>query len=104
MTIRFTNTLGGKKEDFEPLRPPRVGVYVCGPTVYGPTHVGHARSACAYDVLRRHLQWRGFDVLFVRNITDIDDKIIATANERGVDAALVAERYTREYEDAMRAL
>jgi cysteinyl-tRNA synthetase len=104
VTIRFTNTLGGAKEAFEPLDPGRVTIYVCGPTVYGATHVGHARSAVAFDILRRHLLWRGYEVLFVRNITDIDDKIIASANELGVDTAVVAEKYTREYEDAMRAL
>jgi len=104
MTIRFTNTLGGRKEDFEPLDPPRVNVYLCGPTVYDVPHVGHARPEIVFDVLRRHLRWRGYDVLFVRNITDVDDKIINKANELGVDAALVAERYTRAYDDAMRAL
>ena len=104
MTLRFTNTLGGDKEEFVPLSAPKVGIYLCGPTVYDIPHVGHARAAVVFDVLRRHLSWRGFDVLFVRNITDVDDKIINKSNELGVDAALVAERYTRVYEDAMRAL
>ncbi len=104
MTIRFTNTLGGVKEDFTPLDPSRVTIYLCGPTVYDVPHVGHARSAVVFDILRRHLRWRGYEVLFVRNITDVDDKIINKANELGVDAALVAERYTRAYDDAMRSL
>ncbi len=104
MTLRFTNTLGGAKESFEPIDPPRVGVYVCGPTVYDVPHVGHARAAVVFDVLRRHLTWRGFDVLFVRNVTDVDDKIINRANDDGIDPAIVAERYTRVYDDAMRAL
>src|SRR5687768_15860458 len=104
MTLRFTNTLGGDKADFEPLQPGKVGIYLCGPTVYDIPHVGHARAAVVFDVLRRHLSWRGFDVLFVRNITDVDDKIINKSNELGVDSALIAERYTRVYEDAMRAL
>jgi cysteinyl-tRNA synthetase len=102
--IRFTNTLGGEKVAFEPLNPPRVNIYVCGPTVYDIAHVGHARNEVTYDVLRRYLVWRGFDVFFVRNITDVDDKIIARGNELGVDPAVVAERYAREYEDSMRAL
>jgi cysteinyl-tRNA synthetase len=102
--IRFTNTLGGDKEDFDPLGPPRVNVYVCGPTVYDVAHVGHARAAVAFDVLRRHLTWRGYDVFFVRNITDVDDRIIARAKELGVDPAVVAERYTRSYEGDLKAL
>ena len=104
MTIRFTNTLGGEKVDFEPFDPSRVTIYVCGPTVYDVPHVGHARPEIVFDTLRRHLIWRGYDVLFVRNITDVDDKIINRANELGVDPMLVAERYTRAYDDAMRAL
>ena len=102
--IRLTNTLGGEKTAFEPLDPPRVTIYVCGPTVYDVAHVGHARNEVTYDVLRRYLSWRGYDVFFVRNITDVDDKIIARANELGVDTAVVAERYTRAYDDSMRRL
>ncbi len=104
MTIRFTNTLGGAKLDFVPLIEGRAGIYVCGPTVYDVPHVGHARAAVVFDVLRRHLIWRGYEVFFVRNITDVDDKIINKANELGVDSAVVAERYTRTYDDAMRGL
>src|SRR5687767_14389158 len=104
MGIAFTNTLGGRKEPFEPANPPRVTVYVCGPTVYDSTHVGHARAAVVFDVLRRYLIWRGYEVLFVQNFTDVDDKIINRANELDVDWAIIAERYTREYDDAMRAL
>ncbi len=104
MTIRFTNTLGGQLEEFTPLDPSRVNIYLCGPTVYDVPHVGHARPEIVFDILRRHLRWRGYEVLFVRNITDVDDKIIAKANELGVDAALVAEGYTRAYDDAMRSL
>jgi cysteinyl-tRNA synthetase len=102
--IRFTNTLGGEKIPFEPINPPRVGMYVCGPTVYDVAHVGHARNEVTYDVLRRYLMWRGYEVFFVRNITDVDDKIIARAGELGVDTAVVAERYTRAYDDSMRRL
>jgi cysteinyl-tRNA synthetase len=104
VTLSFTNTLGGAKQPFEPLDPPKVRVYVCGPTVYDVPHVGHARAAVVFDVLRRHLTWRGYDVFFVRNITDVDDKIINRATEDGVDAMVVAERYARIYQDAMRRL
>src|ERR687895_2845889 len=98
MAWRFPNTLGGAKEHFEPLEPGKARVYVCGPTVYDVPHVGHARAAVVFDVLRRHLTWRGYDVLFVRNITDVDDKIINKANELDVDSSLIAERYARAYE------
>jgi cysteinyl-tRNA synthetase len=104
MTIRFTNTLGSSEDVFEPLDPPRVRIYVCGPTVYDIPHVGHARAAVVFDVLRRHLVWRGYDVFFVRNITDVDDKIIKRANDDGVDSAVIAERYTRVYQEAMQRL
>jgi cysteinyl-tRNA synthetase len=104
MAIFLTNTLGGAKSEFVPADPARVSVYVCGPTVYDSTHVGHARAAVAFDVLRRHLMWRGMKVLYVRNITDVDDKIIDRARELGEDPAVLAERYTREYEEAMTAL
>jgi cysteinyl-tRNA synthetase len=104
MAITFTNTLGGRASAFEPSRPPRVGIYVCGPTVYDVPHIGHARAAVVFDVLRRFLTWRGYDVLYVQNITDVDDKIINRANADGIDTALVAERFTRAYQDAMRSL
>src|SRR5688572_16344102 len=104
MTIRFTDSLGGAKRDFEPLVADQVGVYVCGPTVYDVTHVGHARPAIVFDTLRRHLTWRGFDVLFVRNITDVDDKIITKANETGSSWAQIAETHTQVYDDAMQRL
>jgi cysteinyl-tRNA synthetase len=104
MTIRFTNTLGGETQDFEPLDPPNVRIYVCGPTVYDVPHVGHARAEIVFDVLRRHLSWRGYNVFGVRNITDVDDRLIKKGQELGVETAVVAERYTRVYDDAMRAL
>jgi cysteinyl-tRNA synthetase len=104
MTLAFTNTLGGAIEPFRPGNPPGVSVYVCGPTVYDVPHIGHGRAAVVFDVLRRHLAWRGHDVLYVQNITDVDDKIIQKAGELGVECAIVAERYTRAYQDAMRAL
>jgi cysteinyl-tRNA synthetase len=104
MAIRFKNTLGGGEEDFEPLEPGKVRMYVCGPTVYDVPHVGHARAGVVFDVLRRHLMWRGYEVFFVRNITDVDDKLIAKANELSSSVAVVAERYARVYEDAMRDL
>jgi cysteinyl-tRNA synthetase len=81
--IRIHDSLSGKKEELKPLVPGRIGMYVCGDTVYDLCHIGHARSKLAFDVVRRYLTWRGFEVNFVRNITDIDDKIIKRAAEEG---------------------
>jgi cysteinyl-tRNA synthetase len=97
MTIRIHNTLTGKKEDFIPLHEKKVGMYVCGVTVYDLCHIGHARSAIVFDTIYRYLRYRGLDVTFVRNFTDIDDKIIRRANEQGVDCKTIAEKYIGEF-------
>jgi cysteinyl-tRNA synthetase len=98
MTIRIHDTLTRKKIDFVPLEPGKVGIYSCGPTVYDFIHVGNGRQQVAYDVMFRHLRARGFDVNYVRNITDVDDKIINRARELGEDPATLAERFTRQFE------
>ena len=97
MTIRIHNTLTGKKEDFIPLQEKKVGMYVCGVTVYDLCHIGHARSAIVFDTIYRYFRYRGLDVTFVRNFTDIDDKIIRRANEEGVDSKTIAEKYISEF-------
>jgi len=97
MAIRIHNTLTGKKEDFVPLQEKKVGMYVCGVTVYDLCHIGHARSAIVFDTVYRYFRYRGYDVTFVRNFTDIDDKIIKKANEEGVDCKTVAEKYIGEF-------
>jgi cysteinyl-tRNA synthetase len=97
MTLRIYNTLTGKKEEFLPLREKQVGMYACGVTVYDLCHIGHARSAIVFDVIYRYLRYRGYDVTFVRNFTDIDDKIIKRANQEGVDYRTVAEKYIKEF-------
>jgi len=97
MTIRIYNTLTGKKEDFIPLLEKKVGMYVCGVTVYDLCHIGHARSAIVFDTIYRYFRYRGYDVTFVRNFTDIDDKIIRRANEEGVDCKTIAEKYIGEF-------
>jgi cysteinyl-tRNA synthetase len=97
MTLRIYNTLTGKKEDFIPLHGNRVGMYACGVTVYDLCHIGHARSAIVFDTIYRYLRHRGYDVTFVRNFTDIDDKIIKKANEEGVDYRTIAEKYIAEF-------
>jgi cysteinyl-tRNA synthetase len=99
--MRLYNTLTRRVEDVTPRERGRFGMYVCGPTVQEAPHFGHARAALVPDVLRRYLEWTGADVRFVRNITDVDDKIIAKATETGRPAAEVAETYTRMYEHEM---
>ena len=102
--LRLTNSLTGKKETFEPLHPPQVSMYVCGPTVYGDIHIGNARSAVNFDVIRKYLAYSGYEVKYVVNVTDIDDKIIKKANEEGKDFREVAETYTKAYLDVMEKL
>ena len=104
MALRIFNTLTRKKEEFVPLTPGQVGIYVCGVTVYDLSHVGHARSALAFDMIRRYLQFRGYQVRFVRNFTDVDDKIIQRAAREGVPAKEVSERYVAAEREDMAAL
>ena len=100
MSIRLYNTATHRKETFIPLQEGKVGMYVCGVTVYDLCHIGHARSAIVFDVLVRYLRARGFEVTYVRNFTDVDDKIIARANEVGEDPKVIAEKYIDAfYED-----
>ncbi|MCP5339572.1 MAG: cysteine--tRNA ligase [Steroidobacteraceae bacterium] len=97
--LRIYNSLTGRKEELQPIRPGEIGMYVCGDTVYDFCHIGHARSKVAFDVVRRYLQWRGYRVRFVRNITDIDDKIIRRAAELGEPI----EAFTARFIEAMHA-
>ena len=95
--IRVYNTMKGEKEDFVPLQEKNVRMYVCGITAYDVCHLGHARSAIVFDIIKRYLRYRGFKVTHIRNITDIDDKIIARANEEKVPTDVIAKKYTEEY-------
>jgi cysteinyl-tRNA synthetase len=104
MAIRIFNTLTKRKEEFVPLVVGQARVYVCGVTVYDLCHIGHARSAIVFDVIRRYLAFKGFKVTFVKNYTDVDDKIIRRANEEGVAAQEISERYIAEYRTDMAAL
>jgi cysteinyl-tRNA synthetase len=100
MTIRLYNTAVRRKETFKPLQEGKVGMYVCGVTVYDLCHIGHARSALVFDVLVRYFRARGFDVTYVRNFTDVDDKIIERARHLGKDTTELAEEYIAAfYED-----
>ncbi len=91
--LRVYNTLTRRKEEFQTLEPDVVKMYVCGPTVYSDAHIGHAMSAIVFDVARRYLEYRGYQVRFVMNFTDVDDKIINRANKLGVDPHALAESY-----------
>jgi cysteinyl-tRNA synthetase len=104
MGLAVYNTLTRRKEPFEPLEAGRVGMYVCGPTVYDHPHLGHARAAVAFDVIRRSFEFLEYRVTYVRNVTDVDDKIIARAAEEGRTPWEVAEEYTRIYDEQMTAL
>ncbi len=104
MALRLYNTLTQKIEHFEPLVPGRVQMYTCGVTVYDLSHIGHARSALAFDVIRRYLEYTGFRVTLVRNFTDVDDKIIDRAREVGVPWDVLARRYIDAFRQDMAAL
>ena len=104
MELRIYNTLTRKKDPFLPVHPGKVGMYVCGVTVYDMCHIGHARSVVLFDVIYRHLLKSGFDVTYVRNFTDIDDKIINRANQLGENWKELAERYIREFHVDMDSL
>ena len=95
--LRLYNTLSHKKEEFQTLEPKLVKMYVCGPTVYSDAHIGHAMSAIVFDVVRRYLEYRGYQVKYVMNFTDVDDKIINRANQKGVDPQALAETYIQAY-------
>jgi cysteinyl-tRNA synthetase len=101
MAVRIRDTLLRDTVELVPREPGQLSIYVCGPTVYDVAHVGHGRTALLFDVIRRYLEWRGFDVDYVSNITDVEDKIIARAAEQGRSESELAEKYEREWFDAM---
>ena len=104
MAMRIYNTLTKSKKTFEPVVPGQVRIYVCGPTVYDSCHVGHARSVVVFDVVVRYLRTKGYQVTYIRNFTDVDDKIINRANTVGMDARQLAEKYINEFHRDMDAL
>ncbi|MER3454495.1 MAG: cysteine--tRNA ligase [Acidimicrobiia bacterium] len=102
--MRIYSTLAREKVEFLPREEGKVAMYVCGPTVYDAPHLGHARSALSFDVIRRYLEYRGYDVSFVMNYTDVDDKIIQRASTEGVTAKEIANRYIEVWNESMAAL
>ncbi len=104
MGIKIFNTMTRQKEDFIPIEEGKVRLYACGPTVYNFIHIGNARPLCVFDVLRRYFEFRGYEVNFVQNFTDIDDKIIRRANEEGTTYDVISEKYIEEFETDARGL
>lgn len=104
MTIKIYNTLSRSKEKFEPFIPGKVKMYVCGPTVYDSCHIGHARSVVIFDIIYRYLISQGYKVTYIRNFTDVDDKIIQRANNLGLTTSVLTEKYIEEFHSDMDAL
>lgn len=102
--MKIYNTMTRQKEEFQPIHEGKAGIYVCGPTVYDYIHIGNARPMIVFDTLRRYLTYKGYDVNYVSNFTDVDDKIIKRANEEGVDASVISERYIEEVKKDMAAM
>src|ERR1051326_2424714 len=104
MSLRVYNTLTKQKELFEPVRPGKVGMYLCGPTVYKAPHIGHMVGPVIFDAIKRYLQYKGFDVTWVVNITDVEDKLIDAAKKQNKSVEELAQRYTAEYMDCLSGL
>src|SRR5687768_6569538 len=104
MTLKVFNTLTNQKEPLEPAVPGKLGVYVCGPTVYSYVHIGNARTFTSFDAVVRYLRYRGFQVTYVRNYTDVDDKIIKAAHETGEEPVALAARFVDIFREDARAL
>ena len=102
--MQIYNTLTRKKEEFVPLEEGKVSMYVCGPTVYNLIHIGNARPMIVFDTFRRYLEYKGYEVNYVSNFTDVDDKIINAAIEEGVSADEIAERYIKECQKDMEGM
>ncbi|MET3291414.1 UNVERIFIED_CONTAM: cysteinyl-tRNA synthetase [Brevibacillus sp. OAP136] len=104
MSIHLYNTMSRKNEEFIPLEPGKVKIYVCGPTVYNYIHIGNSRPAIVFDTLRRYLSYRGYQVTFVQNITDVDDKLIRAANEENTTVKELADKYMKAYNEDLATL
>ena len=102
--MKVYNTLTKQKEEFVPLEEGKVKMYVCGPTVYNYIHIGNARPMIVFDTVRRYFEYKGYDVNYVSNFTDVDDKIIKKAIEEGVDATVISERYIQAVKEDMESL
>jgi cysteinyl-tRNA synthetase len=104
MPLKIYNTMTGEEEEFKPIHGNRVNMFVCGPTVYDLTHIGHARTYIAYDIIARYLRYKGYSLFYLMNITDVDDKIINRAKERNLNPVDLAQQYTVEFYEDMASL
>jgi len=104
MTLQIYNTLTRKKEEFKPLKPKKVGLYTCGPTVYDFAHIGNFRTYVFQDILKRYLEYKGFDVKHVMNLTDVDDKTIKRSQEQKIPLRKYTEKYTKAFFKDMETL
>src|SRR3954447_24695197 len=104
MSLRVYNTLTKQKELFEPVRPGKVGIYVCGPTVYKSPHIGHMVGCVIFDAIKRYLHYKGFEVTWVMNITDVEDKLIDAATKLNADVRDIAEKYGKEFLECLAIL
>src|SRR5437762_2287387 len=104
MSLRVYNSLSRTKELFDPVRPGKVGIYLCGPTVYKSPHIGHMVGPVIFDAVKRYLQFKGYEVRWIVNITDIDDKLIDAAGRLGTTMSELAEKHTKEYFEALALL
>ena len=102
--MQIYNTLTNQKEEFKPIHPGKVMMYVCGPTVYNYIHIGNARSVVAFDTVRRYLEYKGFDVQYVSNFTDVDDKLIKASQETGMTVPELADKYIKAFYEDIDAL
>src|SRR5437763_16525326 len=104
MSLRVYNTLSKEKEIFAPVRPGKVWIYLCGPTVYKSPHIGHMVGPVVFDAIKRYLQFKGYEVTWIVNITDVEDKLIDAATKQNTTVQALAEKHTKEYHDALNAL
>ena len=104
MALRVYNTLSRQKEDFQTVSPGKVSMYLCGPTVYKPAHIGHMVGPVIFDTIKKYLAYSGYAVKFVINITDVDDKLIVKANEKGTTVKALAEQMTADYFDNLKLM
>ena len=104
MAIRVYNTLTKKKEDFKPIKAKKINLFVCGPTVYDLSHIGHARTYVSFDIIVKYLRYLKYDVFYLQNITDIDDKIIRRAKESKIDPLKLSNKFTKEYRADMKSM
>src|SRR2546423_10712410 len=104
MSLRVYNTLTKQKEVFEPVQPGKIGVYLCGPTVYKSPHIGHMVGPVIFDAIKRYLSYKGYEVTWIVNITDVEDKLIDASVKEGKSVPELAEKYTKEYVDGLALL